>query len=343
VGKMGPRGSIVTVISLFVLGFLLGILNTSALQAQGRRPDLEELHQRLLPLFELEGMVYTDADERTGRLVVGVANRGLETAIRARLGRLGVSSDQVDVVLAEPIVPVSTLTAYNRPVVGGLQIRWDNYICTFGFNGVRAGVEGFVVNSHCTTKQGGVNGTKYYQPINQTADEFIGTEIADPLYQRSIPGCPPGRVCRYSDSAFVQRGPGVLALKGFIAKTDTVNTGSLNVVADFEIVGEGKSYVDDVVNKVGRTTGWTQGQVTATCANTGVSGTKIVQLCQDFVKAGVGSGDSSSPVFSINPDGKTVQLRGILWGSGGEVFVYSPIANIEAELGPISTCSVGGC
>ena len=51
---------IVTVISLSVLGFLLSIPNTSALQAQGR-PDLEALHQRLLPLFDLDGLVYTDA------------------------------------------------------------------------------------------------------------------------------------------------------------------------------------------------------------------------------------------------------------------------------------------
>ena len=338
---MGPRGSIATVISLSVLGFLLSILNTSALQAQGR-PDLEERHQRLLPLFELDGMVYTDADERTGRLVIGVRNRGIETSIRARLGRYGVSSDEVDVVLAEPIVPVSTLMDYTRPLEGGLQIRWDNYLCTFGFNGVRAGVQGFVVNSHCTTKQGGVNGTKYYQPLNQTSAEFIGTEIADPTYQRGA-GCPKGKVCRRSDSAFVQRDSMPTTSMGSIAMTDSVNSGSLTLVGTrFRIVSEGKSQVGDIVNKVGRTTGWTQGQVTATCVNTGVSGTNIVQLCQDFVAAGVGSGDSSSPVFAIT-SGNDVQLRGILWGSGGGVFVYSPIANIQAELGSIWTCYDGGC
>ena len=65
----------------------------------------------------------------------------------------------------------------------------------------------------------------------------------------------------------------------------------------FTITGEGGAAVGQTVNKVGRTTGWTQGLVTNTCVNTGVSGSNIVQLCQTFVSAGVGGGDSGSPVF----------------------------------------------
>jgi hypothetical protein len=338
------RWSIAAFISIVIIPLLVGVINTPTLEAQGP-PNLGALHQRLLPLFELNGVVYTDADERTGRLVVGVVNAGLEASIRARLNGLGVSSQSVDVVVTEPIVQLTTLQDYIRPIEGGLQVRWDNYLCTLGFNGVRAGIAGFAVASHCTTKQGGVNGTKYYQPLNQTTAEFIGTEIADPSYRRNIPGCPPGRVCRYSDSAYAQRASGVNAAQGFIAMPDSVNTGSLTIVADqFRITSEGASLVGQIVNKVGRTTGWTQGAVTNTCVNTGVSGTNIVQLCQDFVSAVVGGGDSSSPVFAIS-SGNDVQLRGILWGgnTSGTLFVYSPIANIERsdELGPISTCAPG--
>jgi hypothetical protein len=57
------------------------------------------------------------------------------------------------------------------------------------------------------------------------------------------------------------------------------------------------------------------------------------------VSAGVGAGDSGSPVFSIINAQNDVELRGILWGSSGStMFVYSPIANIERsdELGPIN-------
>ena len=87
------------------------------------------------------------------------------------------------------------------------------------------------------------------------------------------------------------------------------------------------------VNKVGRTTGWSQGVVTNTCVNTNVSGSDITELCQNFVSATVGSGDSGSPVFAIG-SGSNVALVGILWGgSGASSFVYSPIANIHDDLG----------
>jgi hypothetical protein len=335
------KASIALAITVTIIA-LVGAVTPPTLEAQGQ-PDLEALHQRLLPLFELDGVVYTDADERTGRFTIGVTNRGLETAIRSRLNGLGVASQSVDVVLSEPIVRVQTLQGSVRPIEGGPQIRFDLYLCTLGFNAVLTGTgtEGFVVNSHCTGKQGGVQGTMYYQPLNQVPGELIGTEIADPLYQRNISGCPRGKVCRKSDSAFVQRAPGVAAFQGIVAKTDSVNTGSLTIASDqFRIMSKGSSKVGDVVNKVGRTTGWTQGVVTNKCVNTAVSGTNIVQLCQDFVSAGVGGGDSSSPVFFIGTTGNDVQLRGILWGgnTSGTQFVYSPIQSVEDELGTIAVC-----
>jgi hypothetical protein len=90
------------------------------------------------------------------------------------------------------------------------------------------------------------------------------------------------------------------------------------------------------VNKVGRTTGWTQGKVTNKCVNVSVSGTKIVQLCQTLVSAHLGAGDSGSPVFKGT---SSITLTGILWGgnSSGTQFVFSPISNIEKELGALTT------
>jgi hypothetical protein len=88
------------------------------------------------------------------------------------------------------------------------------------------------------------------------------------------------------------------------------------------------------VNKVGRTTGWTQGQVSGSCVDTGVSGSNIVLLCQDFADAGVGGGDSGSNVF-VQTGGDNVTLVGILWGSNaaGTLFVYSPYSAVRSELG----------
>jgi hypothetical protein len=72
-----------------------------------------------------------------------------------------------------------------------------------------------------------------------------------------------------------------------------------------------------------------------------VSASNIVLLCQDFVENAVpivGGGDSGSPVFRINARDR-VTLLGNLWGgnSSGTLFVYSPIANIEKELGALTT------
>jgi hypothetical protein len=93
-----------------------------------------------------------------------------------------------------------------------------------------------------------------------------------------------------------------------------------------------------MVNKVGRTTGWSQGPVTGTCVNVNVSGTNITQLCQTIVSARVAGGDSGADVFSIT-SGTNVKLNGILWGgsSDGKTFVFSPLANVMGELGALTT------
>ena len=137
-----------------------GSFGSPVLDAQGRRPDLESLHQRLLPVFELAGVVYTDADETSGRLVVGVIDREIDDLVRGRMRGLGVSSQSVDIVQAEPIVQVATLRDFVRPVVAGLQVRYSNDVCSLGFNAIRGVVAGFVTASHCSTKQGAVDGTR---------------------------------------------------------------------------------------------------------------------------------------------------------------------------------------
>ena len=124
---------------------------------------------------------------------------------------------------------------------------------------------------------------------------------------------------------------------GEIAKTTEANNGSLDIGGRFNIIIDEAAGSGQIANKVGRTTGWTQGPITRTCVDTGVSGTNIVLLCQNFVENTVqlvAGGDSGSPVFRI-VSGDNVALLGNLWGgnSSGTLFVYSPIANIKSELG----------
>jgi hypothetical protein len=331
------------ILPLFVCVAALTAGGPFASVVAAQRPDLEARHQRLRPLFELAGVVFTDADETSGRFVVGVQNRGIQGLIRARLAVLGVPSASVDIVEAEPIVQVATLRDTSLPVVAGVQIRFSNYVCSLGFNAIRNGVAGFVTASHCSDSQGSVDGTSYYQPLNQVPAEFIGTEMVDPPYKRGVgAGCPKGRLCRRSDSNFSAYNGTPFSFT--IARTTGPNIVSLqidNTNPSFVIGGKGPAVRNDTVNKVGRTTGWTTGQVSRTCANTGVSGSNLVLLCQDFVDGNgqiVAGGDSGSPVFRIEADGSAT-LLGNLWGgnTSGTQFVYSPIANIEDELGALAT------
>ena len=335
--KFGLGGFAVAALAL-AAGALLG---PRALNAQGP-PDLDMLHQRLLPVFEVAGVVFTDADETRGRVVVGVLDRGVEGLVRASAARFGVAARDIEIVETEPIFQVATLRDSTRPVSAGVQIRFSGFVCSLGFNAIRDGVLGFVTASHCSDQQGTVDGTQYDQPLNQVPAEFIGTEIADPRYRRNFSGCPRGRVCRYSDSNFVDGDDNVDFALGTIAKTTGPNNGSLEVAGTFNIANEGMASVGHTANKVGRTTGWGQGVVTRTCTNTGVSGSNIVLLCQTFVENSsaviVQGGDSGSPVFRI-ASGDNVTLLGNLWGgnSSGTLFVYSPLSGIEGELGPLTT------
>jgi hypothetical protein len=337
---MTTRRNFALVRSVLVLSVAMGALaligRTPVLEAQGRS-DLEARHQRLLPLFETPGVVFTDADETSGRLIVGVLDRDVEGLIRARLRVLGVDSQSVDVVQSEPIFALATLRDRSSTIMGGLQIHFSQYLCSLGFTAVRAGVPGFVTASHCSDRQGTVDGTAYYQPLDQVTNDLIGTETVDPPYVRGGT-CPRGKKCRLSDANFSRR-EGSRQSAATIARPNAL--GSFEFNGSFSVNGEGEAEEGDAVDKVGRTTGWTRGVVDRTCVDTGVQGSSIVLLCQTFV-TGVGvivaGGDSGSPVFASSGS-STVTLLGGLWGGNqeGTLFVYSPIANIRTELGNLTT------
>jgi hypothetical protein len=279
---------------------------------------------------------------------VGVESLESKGGIEDKLFALGVPLEAVNIVETPPVVQELTLRDRRRPIVGGQQVSFrrntSTLICTLGFNAIRAGVAGFVVNSHCTAIQGGVQGTVLHQPtIALFGLNRIGVETVDPGYWVGFP-CPAGRRCRRSDAAFFRKDAGVTASQGRIART-AVNSIVWNGVSTFRIVREADPVVGQVVRKVGRTTGHTAGFVQQTCANFNVLGTTITQLCQSRASYNSAGGDSGSPVFRIvnTPAANDVALGGIHWGSGG---VFSTISNIQrnifhVELGPLTTCAPG--
>ncbi|MBI3951076.1 MAG: hypothetical protein HY314_11560 [Acidobacteria bacterium] len=299
--------------------------------------QLKQWHDRLfVPVFSIQGVILTDVDEATNRLRIGVESLEIADQVEEELAQLGIPREAVIIEETEPIVFMATLRDRVRPLRAGLQINFSQFLCTLGFNAVRQGVNGFVTCSHCTDRQGGVESTSYYQP-SASLTNFIGTETVDPNYFRGGV-CPRGAKCRYSDSAFAELAAGVTSTLGAIEQT---GLGSMTITGGYQITGEVSApLVGERLDKVGRTTGRSEGAVAATCVTTGVQGSNIVQICQDFVNASVAGGDSGSPVFKIT-SGSNVQLYGILWGGNqsGTQFVFSRMGNIErsGELGLLTT------
>jgi hypothetical protein len=313
--------------------------------------QLAEWRSVAVGLLELRGVVLVDLDEVRNRLRIGIESTELRERIEAESQKRGIPRDAVDIEVVRPIRFHASLRSSFRPMPGGVQVEADTGLfsykhCTVGFNAIREGVGGFVTNSHCTTDLGGSEGTDFHQPDDPllTEGNKVGDEIVDPLYFTAGP-CPSGRRCRLSDSAFV----GYTIARGQdIVRTTGWNNASLEVnpsIPTLPIVSEATTWViGNELDKIGRTTGWTYGVVTATCQDINVVDTDITLLCQDTVTRRMaqtqtmsGHGDSGAPVFRWR--GVVVELAGILWGGtdDGTSFSFSPLDQVEAELGALTT------
>jgi hypothetical protein len=317
--------------------------------------ELYQWHQAATAaVLGIPGVVLTDIAEDRNRIRIGVDKPEVAVDVRERLARLSIPSGAAIVELSTAMRPVASLRDKFRPLMGGIQVNVGPGNCTLGFLAVRARVTGMVTASHCTLTQGGVEYTMFHQP-QFSAENRIGVEVRDPGYF-SGGVCPSGRRCRYSDSAFVRiphtGGPAAPTTRGSIARPVRLDSRTVGG-GRFRITSENSTpLLNEVVGKVGRTTGWTQGRVIGTCVNTEVAGRDITLLCQDWVKAEVNRGDSGSPVFRItnSPASGDVRLYGVVWGGGsvphfGTVFVFSSLgaSNLQRsdEMGNLTTCASG--
>lgn len=220
--------------------------------------------------------------------------------------------------------------------------------CTLGFNANHFVLgRGFITASHCTSIQGGTEGTKFYQAgSNIFGWDFVGTEAHDPQYY-SWGDCPAGRVCRHSDSAFVQYDPdetlgrlGNLAMP--LARCSLPQTHCLlDVIQDasllYQVVNSG--FVSAVaagqdLDKIGRTTGHTHGRVTGTWIDANIGSSNVTLICQYQRAAGGDNGDSGGPVFMRHGTTSSIDAIGILWGgSTTSDFAFSLLWDVQSETG----------
>jgi hypothetical protein len=127
------------------------------------------------------GAVFTDADEASNRLRIGVEHGAAAAGVRSALARAGVPAAAVIIEETTPIVRMATLQNDNGRQ-GGLQINFPGFLCTLGFND---GTGAFITNSHCTTTQGGVENTPYGQPLLSA-----GTVAIEVTTRRTSPAAP---------------------------------------------------------------------------------------------------------------------------------------------------------
>jgi hypothetical protein len=321
--------------------------------------------------LSVAGAVLSDLDEGRNGLRFGGVDASAVAAMADAVAGAGVPSDAYVVEQVSAIEPRITLRDRVRPVAGGYQINFLNaggvvtvsLLCTLGFNAIPEGPEhepnaSFITNSHCSQGEGEMLvPTDYYQPLQDpdgdrlaNAENLIGTEVDDPSMTVSA-DCPIALPCRWSDALRAEYAPGVPFELGKIARPAAFDPvqGTLEVDAKnptFQIVDEQPfAVLGETANKVGRTTGWTGGEITGTCVDIIAIGGVFVRRCQALVAAGSAGGDSGSPVFGAtnrrgNPKNGKVILFGILWGGsieGEPEFVYSPTFNIERELGLLTT------
>ena len=316
------------------------VQNSMSVEAQSHLPQW--FAEASPAVLALPGTVFADNDEANNRLLFGVENANAIPGVRAALEHLGIPSNAYAIQVTEPIHQMVSLQDRWRPTLNGVQIHFGNYLCSLGFNAIDGTEASFITASHCTNTQGGVEGTKYYQPLSSVDPTVIATEVEDPPYLKGGK-CPRGKKCRYSDASRARYSSGISSNYA-IASTSGPNNNSLTVTGSWAVGGGDYTTTNFPiglqVNKVGRTTGWTQGNVTNTCVNTNVSGSQITQLCQTFVSAPGGAvvvkgGDSGSGVFTGTNNATIV---GILWGGNGSgtQYVFSPLKQVRDELGPIT-------
>lgn len=324
------------------------------------------------PILSTPGVTWTDIDEADNRLVIGVSQPLDRRRIRDALKGLSIPLNVVEIKVTGPIVPLShTVQDTFSPIQGGYQVIGGG-VCTLGFNAFRSLVRGFVTNSHCTNVTWAFDGGTFYQG---TYASPVGAEMVDP------PGfpCPSpyavGSVCRWSDSAFVEYYSGTPWDFGIIAKTVGLTTAPATpilAVDEFTVdpgwnMGPGRFAFTSppsqpyllglMLDKVGRTTGWTNGQIISTCVDysglwVGPNGVLLCQYAVGNLANGISNlGDSGSPVFrNLNDSTQRVELYGILWGGQSSslypqdppsyafrAFVFSPITGVLADLGLLDT------
>ena len=325
------------------------------------------------------GVNWLDLDEAQNRLMFGVSNNGaavkvaqLMEAAGAPVGSYGfvldMSCDDAGTCDSDEVAPGvappgNSLRSYHRPAEAGMQITivlqnpTRELACTLGFTGYAwhfGNSLSIVAASHCSAFQGGNDYQTYYQPDTATQQSlegfgFFAQEQVDPTF----PYCANSTTtyCRRADALIAF--PGTQTFTDRIARTQTYagpgmgTNGSIMIDANspyFTIYDEEGPVMNEALDKVGRTTGWTYGIVNHTCTTVRISnaadGKARYLTCQGSANYQAFLGDSGAPVFRWQGD-NTAILIGFHWGrhtnflGNSDFSWFTSYWGMEGDLGPV--------
>lgn len=290
-----------------------------------------------------------DADEAHNRVTVRLRDISNAGILVARAGQLGIPKDALWITEAPQAELVSNVTDRMRPIPNGIQFQYGDSLgvvwgCSVGADVIYNGQRGFVSAGHCSTFGNGGGGGPSTSPLFQNVWSgnfpyyFVGTVQLNPPMWSGGP-CTPGFVCRYSDAEWIPYWQSSQYSGKKIAETTVIGTsgpGSLTIGTQRTALGVASLIVGNTVRHTGRSSGTTQGQITATCSDQFAPGWHE-NLCQSEVLAYAKEGDSGGPVYFIDngPGGSGATYHvGILWGSSQSIWYYfSPWSGITNDLG----------
>jgi hypothetical protein len=331
-------------------------------------------------LGSVPGVVSLDLDEEANAVTIGldpVFAADLRTTLPRRLTTMGVDTGAVSFrvhpplratvrsgllnngLLARRSLP-STLWSDADDMIGGLQIEVyvqdrprgpaNLGICTLGIVADYGSTRGFITAAHCSKYQWLLDQFPVYQSL---LPHQVGSEFADP--EGWSCGFLGGNTCRNSDASFYSLDPTITSERGLIARTGS-SSGPGGVLGDTVIdvsrpffivtdVDQENTTQGQVVQKMGRFSGWTWGTVTHTCEDHAHGDWPIysVTICTYEANYTDHAGDSGGPVFmfpggSQSASGDIVTLVGIHFGDLGEVgtgqSVFSKWGRIVTDFAP---------
>ncbi len=298
-----------------------------------------------------------DTDEANNRALVGVSTEEARKHVLARIEALHLPTGAVGVVPFGPVEQLTSLRDAVRPVVGGLGIEFvgaDNqyHQCTLGVNvgysfppqGIYA-TAGFYTAGHCGPHQGQNNQVNYTQEGNRNV--VVAQERWNPpLSTYPSNGCIYPQLntyCRQSDVLFASYSTADTT-PGAIAQTTYPGIGAFNIGswqlagANYTITTTAIPLMGYQVEKMGRTSGWTEGWANNTCSDLVtwdyVDGRWVYILCSEVVTGWGDRGDSGAPAFELLGNGN-VAFSGIVWGADFNRgwFFFSNVNQIATEMG----------